>query len=299
VNKNVINWLLFIGLSVIWGSSFILIKIGLDNQLSPYQVAAIRMVTGGLVLIPSMIKHIGKIPRDKLGYVLLSGLLGSLLPSFLFCMAEEGIDSSLAGTLNCLTPIFVIVTGAMFFNTRTSLQKMAGILVALTGSVLLLFSKGHMQETQHLVYVSFVVLATICYGFNVNLVARHLGNIGSLHIAAVALGLNALPALLVLIFTGYFTLSFNEPMVLKATGAATLLGVLGTAVGTILFYMLVKRAGGIFASMVTYGIPFIAIGWGIVFGESFGLIQLLCLLVILAGVYWVNRRASVKETKNA
>ena len=299
MNKNVINWLLFIGLSVIWGSSFILIKIGLDNQLSPYQVAAIRMVTGGLVLIPSMIKHIGKIPRDKLGYVLLSGLLGSLLPSFLFCMAEEGIDSSLAGTLNCLTPIFVIVTGAMFFNTRTSLQKMAGILVALTGSVLLLFSKGHMQETQHLVYVSFVVLATICYGFNVNLVARHLGNIGSLHIAAVALGLNALPALLVLIFTGYFTLSFNEPMVLKATGAATLLGVLGTAVGTILFYMLVKRAGGIFASMVTYGIPFIAIGWGIVFGESFGLIQLLCLLVILAGVYWVNRRASVKETKNA
>lgn len=290
MNRNLVNWLLFTALSIIWGSSFILMKIGLDNQLSPYQVAALRMVSAGLVLSPVAIKHIRNIPSNKLLIVLLSGTLGSLLPSFLFCMAEEGIDSSLAGTLNCLTPVFVIVTGALFFKTKTSANKIIGIVIAFAGSVLLLISKGHMQESQHLVYVSFVVMATILYGINVNLVGRHLGNIGSLQVAAVALSLNAIPALVILVYTGYFILPLTSHKYLLATGAASLLGIVGTAVATIIFYMLVKRAGGIFASMVTYGIPFIAIGWGIIYGEAFGWKQVVCLLIILSGVYWVNKK---------
>ncbi len=290
MNRNLVNWLLFTALSIIWGSSFILMKIGLDNQLSAYQVAALRMVSAGLVLSPVAIKHIRNIPSNKLLMVLLSGTLGSLLPSFLFCMAEEGIDSSLAGTLNCLTPIFVIVTGALFFKTKTSANKIIGIVIAFAGSVLLLISKGHIQESQHLVYVSFVVLATILYGINVNLVGRHLGNIGSLQVAAVALSLNAIPALVILVYTGYFILPLTNHEYLLATGAASLLGIVGTAIATIIFYMLVKRAGGIFASMVTYGIPFIAIGWGIIYGEAFGWKQVVCLLIILSGVYWVNKK---------
>jgi len=289
VNKNLVNWLLFAALSVIWGSSFILMKIGLDNQLSPYQVAALRMVSAGLVLSPVAIKYMRNIPSNKLQIVLLSGTLGGLLPSFLFCMAEDGIDSSLAGTLNCLTPIFVIITGALFFKTKTPANKLIGIIIAFAGSVLLLISKGHMQESQHLVYVSFVVMATILYGINVNLVGRHLGNIGSLQVAAVALSLNAIPALLILVYTGYFILPLSNHEYLLATGAASLLGIVGTAIATIIFYMLVKRAGGIFASMVTYGIPFIAIGWGIIYGEAFGWKQVICLLIILSGVYWVSK----------
>ena len=294
MNKNLVNWLLFTALSVIWGSSFILMKIGLDNQLSPYQVAALRMVSAGLVLSPVAVKYIRNIPSNKLLIVLLSGTLGSLLPSFLFCMAEDGIDSSLAGTLNCLTPIFVIVTGVLFFKIKTSTNKIIGIAIAFSGSVLLLISKGHMQESQHLVYVSFVVLATILYGINVNLVGRHLGNISSLQIAAVALSLNAIPAFVVLIYTGYFMLPLTGHKYLLATGAASLLGIVGTAIATIIFYMLVKRAGGIFASMVTYGIPFIAIGWGVIYGEAFGWMQVFCLLIILSGVYWVNKKPQLK-----
>ena len=266
-------------------------KIGLDNQLTPYQVAALRCASGGLVLVPVMLKYIRHIPAKKLLIVFISGTLGSLLPAFLFCLAEEGIDSSLAGTLNCLTPVFVIITGALFFKTKTSANKIIGLVIAFAGSILLLLSKGNIQESRHLLYVSFVVIATFSYGFNVNMVARHLVNIPSLHIAAVSLSLNAIPALLVLLFTGYFNLPLSNHQLLLATGAACLLGVAGTAVATIIFYMLVKRAGGIFASMVTYGIPFIAIGWGIIFGEHFGWLQLACLLIILLGVYWVNKKA--------
>ena len=290
MNKNLINWLIFTALSLIWGSSFILIKIGLNNQLSPYQVAALRIASGGLVLVPVMVKYIRRIPANKLLIVFISGTLGSLLPSFLFCMAEEGIDSSLAGTLNCLTPIFVIITGAFFFRIKTSANKITGLIIAFAGSILLLLSKGHLQESKHLLYVSFVILATFSYGFNVNMVARHLLSIPSLHIAAVSLSLNAIPALLVLLFTGYFNLPLGSHQLLVATGAACLLGIAGTAIATVIFYTLVKRAGGIFASMVTYGIPFIAIGWGVIFGEQFGWLQVGCLLVILVGVYWVNKK---------
>lgn len=226
----------------------------------------------------------------------MSGLLGSLLPSLLFCVAEEGIDSSLAGTLNCLTPVFVIITGALFFKTKTPVNKIAGIFISFTGSILLLLSLGHMQESRHLAYVSFVILATLFYGFNVNMVARHLLNISSLHIVAVALSLNAIPAMLVLAVTGFFSLNFGNQEIMIAVGAASFLGVIGTAVATIIFYTLVKRAGGVFASMVTYGIPFIAIGWGLIFGERLGYQQVICLLIILAGVYKVNKKTAIKNS---
>lgn len=258
--------------------------------LTAFQVASLRIVFSGIVLLPSAIKHFKKVPRNKLGVIFLSGVLGSLLPAYLFCVAELGIDSALAGTLNSLTPIFVIITGALFFSTKTSSNKIFGILVAFTGSLLLLFNKGQMQDNQNLVYVSFVVLATICYGFNVNMVYKHLSDIGSLQIAAVALTLNAIPALLVLYLTGYFSLPLTNADILYATGHAAMLGVFATAIASIIFYVLVKRAGAVFASMVTYGIPIIANFWGLIYGESVGWQQFACLLLILTGVYLANRR---------
>lgn len=264
-------------------------KEGLKN-LSAFQVASLRILSSGIVLLPTALKYFRVIPKDKIFIIFMSGVLGSLLPAYLFCIAEEGIDSALAGTLNSLTPIFVIITGALFFKSKASGNKILGILISFTGSILLLLSKGHMQESQNLLYVSFVVLATIFYGFNVNMVHRNLKNIGSLQIAAVALTLNAIPALLVLVFTGYFNLPLTSTGVLLSTGAAAVLGVLGTAVASIIFYMLVKRAGAVFASMVTYGIPVVAIMWGIVYKEEVGWKQVGCLLIILFGVYYANRK---------
>lgn len=280
--------MLFTLLAVIWGSSFILMKLGLDNGLSAYQVAAIRIVASGLVLLPNAIRFFKLIPKNKLALVILSGTLGSLLPAFLFCLAEEGVDSSLAGALNSLTPIFVIINGALFFQTKTALNKVIGILLAFTGSFLLLLSNRHFGENSQLTYVFFIIIATFMYGFNVNMVAKHLKNIPSIHIASVSLSMNAIPALIILITTGFFKLPLQNPDLLIGIGASALLGISSTAIATILFYVLLKRASPIFASMVTYGIPFVALGWGWIYQEKIGLPQIGSLLVILLGVFVAN-----------
>ncbi|MBK7122217.1 MAG: DMT family transporter [Chitinophagaceae bacterium] len=291
MNKGFLNWFIFIILSIIWGSSFIMMKEGLLH-LTAFQVASLRIVFAGLVLLPSAIINFKKVPAGTLGIIFISGVLGSLLPAYLFCVAELGIDSALAGTLNSLTPIFVIITGALFFRSKTTSNKIFGIGVAFTGSILLLLSKGQIPENQNLMYISYVVLATICYGFNVNMVHKHLHHIGSLQIASVALTLNAIPALIVLYFTGYFSLPLSDSGILYSTGHAALLGILGTAVASIIFYVLIKRAGAVFSSMVTYGIPVIANLWGLFYGEEVGWVQFGCLALILSGVYLANRKIS-------
>ena len=294
LKQGFISWLIFILLSIIWGSSFILMKGGLLH-LTAYQVAALRIVFSGIVLLPTALTTFRKVPANKLLVIFMSGLLGSLLPAFLFCIAEEGIDSALTGTLNSLTPIFVIITGAVFFNSKASSGKIWGVTIAITGSILLLLSKGHLQQSLNLFYVSLVVIATICYGLNVNMVHKQLHDIGSLQIAAVALTLNAVPALIILVFTGYFKLPLSDTGILASTGYAALLGIFGTAVASIIFYMLVKKAGAVFSSMVTYGIPVVANIWGLWYGEEVGWKQLACLLIILLGVYVANRTAYVKD----
>jgi drug/metabolite transporter (DMT)-like permease len=289
LNKGFLNWFIFILLSIIWGSSFIMMKEGL-LKLTAFQVASLRIVFAGIFLLPWAIKSVKQVSAYKLGIIFISGVLGSLLPAYLFCVAELGIDGALAGTLNSLTPIFVIITGALFFSSKTAAKKILGICIAFTGSILLLISKGHLHESQNLLYVSYVVLATICYGFNVNMVQKHLHHIGSLQIASLALTLNAIPALIVLFFTGYFSLPLQDAGILYSTGHAAMLGILGTALASVIFYMLIKRAGAVFSSMVTYGIPVIANIWGIIYGEEVGWKQFGCLALILAGVYIANRK---------
>ena len=115
MDNKFIHWVIFCLLALIWGSSFILMKEGL-TQLSPYQVAALRMLFAGLVLLPFAFKALKKIPKEKMGLVLLSGIIGNFIPAFLFCIAETKIDSALAGILNSLTPLFTILVGVFFFQ---------------------------------------------------------------------------------------------------------------------------------------------------------------------------------------
>ncbi|MEP6711439.1 MAG: DMT family transporter [Ferruginibacter sp.] len=291
MNNKFLNWFIFIVLSFIWGSSFILMKEGLVS-LTAFQVASLRIISSGLVLLPIAIKTFRAIPKNKIFTIFMSGVLGSLLPAYLFCVAEQGIDSALAGVLNSLTPIFVIICGALFFKNAVAANKIVGIFIAFTGSVLLFLSQPGFAQHSNALYVSFVVLATMLYGFNVNMVHRHLSNIPSVRIAALALSLNAIPALIVLYFTGYFKLDFSSNTILLSTAYSCILGIFGTAVATILFYILLKRAGAVFASMVTYGIPIVAIMWGVIYGEQVGWIQAGCLVIILLGVYVVNRKIS-------
>jgi drug/metabolite transporter (DMT)-like permease len=288
------NTILFIVLCIIWGSSFILMKEGMKS-LSAYQVATIRILSAGLVLLPVAFRHRKKIPVNKLGYVFLSGLLGSFIPAYLFCLAETKIDSSLAGFLNSLTPIFTILIGTLFFGQVLQWQKLTGVLMGLGGMLVLLFAKGHVNM-QYLSFASFALLATILYGMNINLVTRHLQNTGSLPVVAISFALLLVPCIIILWLTGYFQLPLGQKDILFSSGASSVLGIMGTAVATILFYVLIKRAGGLFASMVTYGIPFIALLWGVLAGETINGWQVLGLAIILSGVYITTRlRAEGKK----
>lgn len=275
-------------LSLIWGSSFILMKAGM-NTLTPYHVASIRILSAGLVLIPFARKALRQIPKNKLVLVILSGLLGSFFPAYLFCIAETKIDSSLAGILNALTPLFVILVGISFFQLKANLQKIIGVLIGFGGLCLLVAPTGNISF-EHFSYILLILLATLFYGINVNMVGRHMQGVGSLNIASVAFVFLVIPCIIILYFTGYFALSLAHKDVLLSTLASFVLGVMGTAVASILFYMLVKRAGTLFASMVTYGIPFVAILWGVWGGEHVTLMQMGCLGIILGGVYLVNRK---------
>lgn len=283
-----LNWAIFFILAFIWGSSFILMKEGM-KALSAYQVAALRMLSGGMVLLPVAIKQFRNIPGNKIGFIFLSALLGSFFPAFLFCIAETKIDSSLASFLNSLTPVFTALIAIMFFKSSIEQKKIIGIAVAFTGMVVL-FLAGETVDAIYISYSLFVLFAVVSYALNINLVGRFLKSISPTNIAAVGFAFLVPPAIVVLVLTGYFSLPLSEKDVLTSTAASVTLGVMGTAVATILFYIMLKRAGALFSSMVTYGIPFVALFWGILAGESINALQVVGLAIILAGVYIANSK---------
>lgn len=288
MNSKLVNWGFFVLLSIIWGSSFILMKEGL-KELTAYEVAAMRMLSAGIILLPFALKGFQQVDKKSMGYVLLTGVLGSFIPAILFCVAETKIDSALAGMLNSLTPLCVIVIGVLFFRSKTQWQKIAGVVVGFAGMVLLFLNQKSAAHDTHLFYALLVFIATLCYGVNVNILSKHLQHIPSIQIAAIAFVALIIPSLIVLWFTGFFHHSFENTSVLKAVGASALLGIFGTAFASVLFYVLMKRAGALFASMVTYGIPFVAVFFGIMAGETVTALQIVGLLIILSGVYIANK----------
>ena len=295
-----INWIIFIGLSFIWGSSFLLMKIAMEPgpfQLSPYQVASLRMFFSGLALTPIAYKAFKEIPKDKLGIVILSGLLGSFIPAYLFCIAETKIDSALAGILNSLTPLFTIIVGIAFFKMHSDGKKIMGILLGLAGLALSVSAGKHIQF-DNFSYSFLVIIATIFYGINVNMVGKFMHHIKALHIASFAFVFSMIPSGIILYVTGYLSNDFTNCEFLQASFAGGILGVINTSLASILFYVLVKRSGIVFASMVTYAIPFVSLVLGLFYKEAIHPLRILGLLIILLGVYIVNRRPS-NQAKSA
>ncbi|RYY90142.1 MAG: DMT family transporter [Chitinophagaceae bacterium] len=287
-----INWGLFILLALIWGSSFILMKVG-RTQLNGIQIGAIRIFSAGLVFAPFALFHFRQIPLRKLPLIFLSGVLGNLLPAFCFAAAIDRIDSSLEGILNSLTPLFVIVVGVLFFQLKLEARKIAGVLVGFVGLVLLSLYSGF--NASNFGYAALVLLATLFYGINVNIVNRYLRGLPPLAMATVSLTMVAIPAGIVVAYQNVFSMLRHDSGSLPAIGASALLGIVGSAIATALFYLLIKRAGALFASLVTYAIPVVAIAWGLLYGENISIAQFGCLAIILGGVYLVNRKPPVPQ----
>ena len=138
-------------------------------------------------------------------------------------------------------------------------------------------------------YTSLVIIGTISYGINVNLVSHFLKEIKPVHIATVSLAFMSIPSGIVLWQQGFFQIDFSDTTVQWAVFNTVLLGIVASAFATVLFYILVQKASGLFASLVTYGIPFVALFWGFIDGEAITFTGLICLAIILLGVFLANR----------
>jgi len=284
-----VKWILFVILCLTWGSSFIIMKGGMEI-LSPYQLASIRIISAGLIMLPWIRTAYRAVPKKAVPALILSGFLGTLLPAYLFCIAQTKIDSSIAGILNALTPIFTLAIGMLFFNLKVGWIKWVGMLLGFAGMLVLVFGASRQINMQYIGYTFFVIIATICYGLNVNVVNQYLKDVAPLHIATIAFTALIIPNLIILASTGYFT----DPNLLngsltKGTIAGVVLGIVSTCLASVIFYTLMKKAGPVFASMVTYGIPLVALGWGFVAGETITGLQVAGMAVILAGVRLANK----------
>lgn len=289
MNHRIISWVIFVLLCIVWGSSFILMKYSTEG-LNALQIAAVRIFSGGIVFLPFAFFHLCKIPRQKLGLVMIAGLAGNLVPAFLFALAiEKSIDSSLAGILNALTPICVVLIGIFFYKDRIIAEKMLGVLIGFTGVCWLTLSQQQIS-LHYFGYAMLIVLGTILYGINVNLVSHRLYMLQPLHLTTVSMAVLTVPSGVILWQQDFFMSDFSNRVLQVSIGASAILGIVGSSLATLLFYMLVKMSGGLFASLVTYGIPFVAVFWGVIDGEKITMTELLCLGIILLGVYLANRQ---------
>lgn len=286
-------WGFLMILALIWGSSFILIKRGLEI-FSPGEVGAFRIVAAGMVLLPLSVPRLKQLNKRQVKNLITVGLVGSFIPAFLFAKAQTQLSSSLTGVFNAMTPLFVVIIGALFFNARITKRNALGLVIAFIGVVILLTVKegtGFGSFTDINAYAFYVLLACACYGLNLNIIKYRFVELKPVAITAISL-LMVLPAALVYLFT-FTQFSFKLLHVegaLQAAGYISILGIVGTALALILFNVMVKVATPVFASSVTYLIPIVAIMWGLLDGEILLFGHYMGILAVIFGVWVGNRR---------
>ncbi len=284
-----LKWIYLILLSLVWGSSFILIKKGLIG-LTPLQLGSFRIIFASLFLIIVGFRSIMKLTRKQWRIVTITGFIGSFFPVYLFAFAETEIDSAVASILNATTPLLTLLFGVIFFRILFTQNKAIGVAMGLLGTLGLVFSGAQVNPDQDYFYSGFVVLAAACYAINVNLIKKYMGNISALGIAAGNFLVLLIPAIIILYYSGFSVsdVTANENMVLSLF-YVLILGVVGTGIALIIFNRLIQISDPVFSSSVTYTIPLVGITWGFMDGEEFSLLQLLSAFVILLGVLMVNR----------
>lgn len=288
MSKNLKAWLGLLFLAAIWGTSFILIKKSLVYY-SGLEVASIRIASAFLVFLPYTLAKFKDFPKDKLKYMLLSGLLGVFFPAYCFTFAGGKIDSAISGALNSLTPIFTIIIGMLFFAQKVRKLQFIGIGLCFFGSMFLVFTKNKGTAMQFNVYSLLVFAATIMYGFNLHITKKYLNNVPSFIITAGLLSCVGIPALAIL-FSGNFVQKTIAAPSFMPLFYAIFLGVFSTGLATVLFNKVLTATNVVFASSVTYLIPIFAFLWGFFDQEAIQLGQYFGLAVILIGVYFVNKQ---------
>lgn len=275
-------------LSLIWGSSFILIKRGLDVY-SPMQVGTLRVAFAFLLLLPFAVRRINTVFRKRWKIIFVYGLIANLGPAILFALAETGLSSSLTGILNALTPIFTLLVGIIFYKIPMHKEQSLGLIIGLAGSILISIvgSSGGIGEFNY--YVIFVVIATILYGFSGNMVRAYFMDVDSITLTSLAF-LSVGPLSIVYIFsTDFVSRLSSHPEATASLLYIFILAAVGTAFALILFYKLIQMTSAVFGSTVTYLIPVTAIAWGLFDGEVLYPLHFVGVVLIVGGVYIVNK----------
>lgn len=287
-----LKWLLLGVLSLIWGSSFILMKRGLFQAgvpvLTPMQLASARLFIAWLVLLPLLFRYAGFF-RAHWKPLLGTALLGNGIPAFLFALAESRIDSLLAGMLNSLSPLFTLLAGAGFFGVRLKAGRLIGVLLGLAGAVgVMAFGPGG-GPAGWSVFALPAILGTVCYGFSGNIVKHDLHALPASAISVLAISIVGPLGLVGVVATGLPRTLASDPLAWRALGHVAVLAVFGTGVALLLWNRLIKLTSAVWAASVTYIMPIVAIGWGVLDGEAVRPMQCLMMGLILLGVYVVNK----------
>jgi drug/metabolite transporter (DMT)-like permease len=283
-------------LALVWGSSFILMKRSLV-VFSPLQVAALRVIFAALMLAPFLPRSLKSLEPQHWKYLIAAGVLGNGLPAIFFTTAQRHINSSTAALLNSLTPLFTLLIGVVIFHLQAQKRQVAGVVMGFVGATaLVLAARGEIgaREGGSLWFAALPILATMCYGLNMNIVSRHLKGLTPIAISTIALWVLLVmytPALLATGFIAELPTLQAHPQFWQAIGCLLFLASFGTAISNALHTRLIQISSPVFASSVTYLIPIVALGWGLLDGELLTMLHFIGIATILIGIYLVNKRS--------
>ena len=283
------KWLYLISLSLIWGTSFILIKKALIG-LTPTQLGSLRIIFSSIIIFIFAWNTLKLISKKEWKWIIISAFLGSFFPAFLFAFAETEIDSSIASILNSLVPLNTVIIGAIVFGIASSKKQIIGVVVGLIGTYLLIDGGIQLNPDQNYLYAGFVILCSFLYGFNVNIIKKYLNDIPAVTIAAGHFSVIFIPAIIIFSFSGFNTDQMYDPVTLKSIGYVLILSAFGTALAKVLFNKLVQISTAVFASSVTYSLLIVSLFWGILDGELFSFNQFMATILIVLGVLLSSRK---------
>ena len=289
MNIGVRKWGTLIILSIIWGSSYILIKKGLTG-LTPVQLGSLRMIITAILIVPFSINKLKNIPKEKIKWVVFSAFIGTFFPNYLFAFAETEISSAVAGVMVSLTPLFTLIISVLFFKEEFLKKQFVGVLIGFVG-ILILVNTEFFISGLNLLYVSFTILAALFYAVNANILKYKLPGISAVAIIGMSFIFLFLPAAIILLFTEFpFQTFTSDPLIIESIIYIVVLAFFGTAIAKVLYIKLLAISSPVFSVSTTYLIPIVAIFWGLLDGEEFKLIQFIGTSVILVGVYLVTKK---------
>jgi len=290
MNNQQQKWFYLIILSIVWGSSFILMKKALLG-VTPIQLGALRMVFTAIFLLTVAFPSIKKIKKRHWKYIASTSLTGTFIPGFLFAFAITTIDSSVVSILNSFTPFNTLIFGAIVFGFAFKKAQLFGIVIGLIGTLILILKGADLNPDQNYWYALLIIIASVGYAFNANMIKKYLYDLDALAITTGNFLLLIIPAMIVLACTEFFeTFDFKNEVFMQSLGYLAILSVLGTGVAKTIYNKLVHISDPVFSSSVTYLIPLVAIFWGVLDGEKLSIVQVFGGVIVLIGVYLVNKR---------